>query len=455
MNSGSFPSSERSPAQSRNMTVTGGDQLGLATAVCSVPGDKSISQRILILSITMRCPLMIRNLNRGSAVSVLLPVLESLGLRVLPMPDSISVQMPKGFRIREPQSRLNLKGSSAAARFLLGLLAGLGVRAEIDGDEVLRRQPMNWVVDPLRTLGARVSYLETEGHLPVLLERGSVRDGEVTLTVGSAQASTAVMFAAFAARTQVRIFLKARSRDHTERLLRTFGTTVAETHDGLEIVGRPPNDCAEYIVPGDPSAAAYVAAAQVMGNRERDLLIRNVCLNPTRLGFFRLLIDCGVPIMHKRESIRFGEPVGDLFIGRGPYKLRPFSVRNVDDFHSMIDEVPLAAALATRIPGKSTIDHAGELRFKETDRLLTTTRMLSGFGAVAGVSTDSITIEGGNVLGSARVPSFNDHRIAMAAAALASSIPGDSQIIGGACAEASFPNFDRVMREAGFQVDFS
>jgi 3-phosphoshikimate 1-carboxyvinyltransferase len=407
-----------------------------------------------VLSLTMRGRVAITNLNRGAAVSVLLPALAALGARISEFSEGVLIEMPSDGSIMQPTVPLDLGASSAAARFLIGLLTGLGVRAEVYGNERLRNQPMEWIVEPLRTLGARLSYLGEDARLPVLIEQGRINNGVVRLSVGSAQASTAVMLAAYAARASVRILAKVRSRDHTVRLLRQLGSDVIETVDGYEVRGRPPIGLSEYTVPGDPSAAACLSAAHVLSQSDYSLFIKDVCINPTRIGFFRLLTTCGVQVAYERTRDYCGEPVADVVIPPGPYKLRPFEIRDEDELHAMIDEVPLAAALATRIPARSIIDRAGELRFKETNRLATTSEMLRSFGASTRVDGDSIIVDGGNTLTVARASSFADHRIAMAASALACSIPGESKVLAGACVENSFPDFVQHMREAGFQVSY-
>lgn len=450
------PAGAKSPKKPiRDITVSGAETDGRTVFTCGVPGDKSISQRVLLLAATMGVHVRIDNLNMGSAVSIMFPALELLGARISRSSSCVTVHLVSGIAGHPMREPLNLGPSSAAARFLLGLLAGMGAGAVIDGDESLRRRPMEFVVEPLRTLGANISYLGSEGHLPVLLESSTIRDGEVHLSVGSAQASSAIMFAAYAARRCVRIIAKARARDHTARLLRHIGTIVVEGGNSMEVRGQPPITFSRYTVPGDPSAAAYLAASHVLSKRSNELVIREVCLNPTRLGFFRLLKDCGAPVDCRLKRTQFGEPVGDIFIGAGPYKLSPFHIEDADEFHAMIDEAPLAAALATGIQGRSWIRGAGELQFKETDRLSTSTEMLRCFGASVEIRDASIVIDGGRQLHAAVVPSFDDHRIAMTAAALGCSLPSQTRIIGGGCAVTSFPDFDLHMRRAGFHMNFS
>ncbi|HEX2095060.1 MAG TPA: hypothetical protein VHG28_21855 [Longimicrobiaceae bacterium] len=411
----------------------------------AVPGDKSISHRILLAAAAGDRPVRIVGLNPGSAVGVLVPALGALGCALERAGAAWLVRPPAGGLPREAAGVLDLGPSSAAARLLLGLLAGAGVRGVVTGDATLRSRPMDWVVDPLRELGADLRYLGEPGRLPVYTGGAPLHGGRVRMRVGSAQAGSAVMFAAFAARVPVEVELEVRSRDHTERLLEALGVGVHHTGMRVRMDGLPPNLPGEYHLPGDPSAAAFLAAAHVLRGGRGTLRLPGVGTNPTRMGFFEVLRACGVPVREEKRRQVHGEPVSTLVVGPCSGSLRPFTVSDPGRLHAMIDEVPLAAALAASLPGRSRIGAAGELVFKETNRLVTTRDMLRAFGARVEVEGDAIVVQGGGPLAAGAVPSFGDHRIAMAAAVLASSLPGETTVLGGACFSTSFPGFDRAL----------
>ncbi len=423
--------------------------------VSGIPGDKSISHRVLLVGAATPNPTKIYNLNQGSAVGLLIPALQNLGVQIDRDRAVTMVSPPTNNIWRKEEVWVNLGGSSAAARLLLGLLAGLGVPAVIDGDQTLRSRPMDWVVNPLRELGVELDYLEASGCLPVAIRGGCLLPGEVKLEVGSAQAYSAVLFAAFGARQKVKVLHPVRSRDHTDRLLRYIGVNIEYIPEGIQVSGGVGQALPEYYVPGDPSAAAFLAATHVFQKRKTELVLENICLNPTRIGFFELLKECGIPVHYKDVCEAFGEPIGAIIIGKVPHRLQPFQIDDAFRFHSMIDEIPLVAALATQIPGQSSIFGAKELVFKETNRLVSISSMLSAFGGQARIVGDALHITGGKTLQAGLIPSFGDHRIAMTAVALASSLPGHSRILQGECYKVSFPEFPEFMGTLGVNIDTS
>ncbi|MCC5648096.1 3-phosphoshikimate 1-carboxyvinyltransferase [Nostoc sp. CHAB 5824] len=417
-----------------------------------VTGDKSISHRVLLVGAATPGITQIHHLNHGSAVKVLIPTLQALGVNIEQKDAVTNVYPPSNGLYSRKGLRLNLGASSAAARLLLGLLSGLGINAIVDGDTSLQRQPMEWVIEPLRELGVDIRELGTPGHLPVEIAGGQVYDGKVHLSVGSAQARSAILLAAFGSGRNVEIKHLTLSRDHTIRLLRYIGINIQNTPEGVRICGGRPRPLPEYIVPSDPSAAAYLVAAHVFQRRKDELVLENVGVNPTRIGFFNLLKECGIPIRYENVYEAFGEPVGNIIIGEVPNKLKPFQIKDDYSFHSMIDEIPLAAAIATLCSGQSAIYGAAELLFKETNRLISTRDMLSAFGSHVEIVGDSLLIFGDIPLKHGIIPSFRDHRIAMTAVALACSFPGRSRILEGSCYKTSFPDFTELMRCFGFDV---
>ena len=461
----------RPSTESADLIVTGNgngirNDAYIPLVTVTVAGDKSVTHRAVMAAVLPGAPavLSVRNGNSGGAVRALLPALHALGIRVdesdgtytvhRGVPPATQDVRPHPTVTRWPDAPyLQTEGSSAAARLLIGTLAGTGTTAVVDGDDVLRHRPMDWVVDPLVELGAAVDYLGEPGRLPVLLRGAVCRPGTVRLTVGSAQARSAVLLAAAAARLPVTVRHPVRSRDHTERMLTAFGATLIEGshevgYDGGRYTVPPVID-----VPADPSLAAYPVAAHLLQGRGGELRVPGVCLNPTRLGFFETLRRAGADISYRdTTTASSGERVGTVVVRGG---LRPVTSVRVDEpaqLHALIDEVPLLAAVAARLPGTSRIGCAAELRFKETDRLMTTARMIEAFGGSAEVSHDGLVVRGGTPLWPGQVPAFEDHRIAMAAATLAAAVPGHTRVLGGACFSTSFPEFVEVQRAVGVQI---
>jgi 3-phosphoshikimate 1-carboxyvinyltransferase len=437
-------------ARGFELVVRGGPGHG---GVHRVPGDKSISHRALLLAALTPGVTEIRGLNRGHAVSVLLDPLRALGATIEDV-DASTLRVgcwdegPRAAAVPE----LHVGPSSAAARLLVGMLVGAGRSAVVDGDETLRRRPMDWIVDPLRALGAHLEYLGREGGLPLRVHPAPLSPGAVTLRVGSAQCHSAVMLAAAVAGVRVQITQPVHSRDHTRRALAFAGVELAERGLELTVQGGALGAVPRIDIPGDPSLAAYPVVAHLLAGRG-ELRVEGVCLNPTRTGIFDLLRDAGADIRFEQVGDRYGEPVGELVVRAGLEGVRPLVVNDRFRFHAMIDEVPLACAVAARIAGVSAVHGAEELRFKETDRLQTTRDMLHAFGAQASLDGASIYVTGGAPLRAGRVPSFDDHRICMAAATLAVSLDGETRIEDGRCYETSFPEFPRQLRELGHDVE--
>jgi 3-phosphoshikimate 1-carboxyvinyltransferase len=435
--------------------------------VVTVPGDKSVSHRAVLAALLPGAPtrLVIRNANLGGAVRALLPAMRALGLRVTVVGTTITVArdgtvVPQSRRPHPAGSDwptgvpyLETEGSSAAARLLIGILAGTGRAAVVDGDDTLRHRPMSWLVDPLRELGADIVDLGAPGHLPVYVRGPVHRPGRVTLTVGSAQARAGVLLAAVAARLPVTVGYPVRSRDHTERMLTSFGARLTESPRELYYDGSPTTVPSVIDVPADPSLAAYPVAAHLLAGGGGELRVPDVCLNPTRLGYFEVLRTAGADLSyldtHQSSS---GEPVGTIVATGTTEGLESVRVEDLATLHALIDEVPLLAVTAAGLPGRSRIGCAEELRFKETDRLSTTAGMAAAFGARVTVVDDGLEVSGGAPLSSGQVPSYEDHRIAMAAATLAASLPGRTTVLGCACHRTSFPDFAEVLRALGVRI---
>ncbi|MFH8347479.1 3-phosphoshikimate 1-carboxyvinyltransferase [Streptomyces sp. NPDC018045] len=479
--------------ESADLVVDGGRAaaaVGAGALSVGVPGDKSVSHRALLAALLPGAPevLTVRNANVGGAVRALLPAMRALGVEVVAGADGATLTVRRGAapvpqRVREhpdvarwPEGvpYVETGGSSAAARLLIGVLAGSGTPAVVDGDDVLRHRPMDWLVDPLAELGADITYLGDDGCLPVWVKGPVCRPGRtVELRVGSAQARSGVLLALAAAGLPGTVRHPVRSRDHTERMLASFGGELDEGDSELVWAGRAFQVPGGIDVPADPSLAAYPVAAHLLWGDGGTLRVPGVCLNPTRTGFFEVLRRGGADISYAYEHgrgdapecgdgsgtgsteggrPRAGEPVGTVVVRGGLDAVESVRVDEPWLLHALIDEVPLLALVAARLPGTSWIGCAQELRFKETDRLTTTARMAEAFGARIEVAADGLTVHGGAPLRAGVVPGFEDHRIAMAAATLAGCLPGRTTVRGGACHRTSFPDFADVQRAVGARI---
>lgn len=395
-------------------------------------GDKSISHRALMLAALAPGTSTVQAPNRGADVMATRDAIAALGAKVRDGGETIEID---GGTLHDPAATLDARNSGTTARLLMGLCAGHGITAVFDGDASLRRRPMERVARPLRALGADVRT--TAGRLPARVRGISEPPGgEFQLELASAQVKSAILLANLGARGPVIITGDRSSRDHTERMLRRFGRQI--TFDGRTIALLPGALTPQTVrVPADLSGAAFfmTAAAITPGS---DVLLREVGINPTRTGFIDVLRAMGgdVELLDARDLD--GEPVADIRV-----RYRPLHAVTVDGETVVraIDEVTIVAVAAAHAEGTTLIRDAADLRGKESDRLTTITATLRACGVDVVEHPDGLDIVGGT----ARLPgrtlhAFDDHRIAMAVAALAAPL-GDHVIDDGACIDISFPGF--------------
>jgi len=409
-----------------------------------MPGDKSISHRVLLLAAIASGRTTAIGLNRGSDVRATQRALAAVGVNLVERAGDLCIDGVD--RFVDPAATLDCANSATSLRLLMGLLAGR-VRAQLTGDASLRRRPMARVADPLRQLGARIELADGD-VAPVRLfsSDARLRGGDFRLEVASAQVKSALLVAGLRASGTVTVESPLPSRDHTERLLlamngplRLGGPVVAVRAGALEPIER-------YDVPGDISAAAFflVAAASLPGHR---LTIRGVGLNPTRSAVLDALRAMGARVSIANVSTAHFERRADLEI-EGGHPLRGIAVRAAA-VPNLIDELPALCALGTVAGGAFEVRGAAELRHKESDRIAATAGLLRAFGAEVDEAEDGLAIRGGTVLRPpARVTTSGDHRIGMTAAALAAMARSEVVIEDADCIDTSFPGFQRTWLEA-------
>lgn len=418
---------------------------------CLLPNDKSLSHRFLLFAALSRDPVRIVGLNQGKAVLLLLEALEKLNVEVRRDSKDVSDITVIGSLCQVEGAalhHLNLGPSSAAARLLLGALVGLGIEAIIDGDETLRARPFDWIVDPLRTMGGEMSYLLNEGALPIHVRKGNFSGGSVQTRVGSAQAVSALLFAGLSGRKSVDVRYPVFARNHTQILASSFGDSILEDNNFVQFRPQTLSVPSLVEVPRDPSAVAYPAALFWLLNRGKEdaqFSFDNVCLNPSRLGFFQWMESCGFRYEAKAKSVKSGELVGEIVLFGGGV-LHGSDMRSKSLLHSMIDEVPLAVVIACLLPGRSVFSDLHELTFKETDRIKCTRDMASALGLNVMIEGVNISVNGGQVvIPSDEIPSFGDHRLSMTAHVLLLANRKSGVVKEGFCFKTSFPDFDKYL----------
>ena len=396
----------------------------------SVPGDKSISHRVLMLAALADGASTVRGLSDGGDVACTRRIIEALGADVVDAGDgAISIS---GGRLEAVDHPLDVGNSGTGIRLLAGLLAGLPFRSVLDGDASIRRRPMDRVLDPLRLMGASLRGRDGQPLAPLEIQGGGLRGIEYRLPVASAQVKGCVLFAGLSAEGPTTVLEDRPSRAHTEELMMAFGITLDAGSDGdLRSVtvqpGRP--TAFDHDVAGDPSQAAFWAvAASILPGSE--VVVANVYAGPARSGFVDVLSRMGADITHDPTT-------GDLTVRHSGLT---GTVVAADEVPGLVDEVPILAVAAACADGETTFEGVGELRVKESDRLATVESELGRMGADVRVDGDTLVVRGSALTG-AEVDSHHDHRIAMACAVAALVADGPTTIHGWDAVATSYPGF--------------
>jgi 3-phosphoshikimate 1-carboxyvinyltransferase len=422
----------------------------------TVPGDKSLTHRALMFSAAAAGESRLRGLLPGADCRSTAAVLRALGCDVPDLPADGSEIVVAGRGIASwtaPAAWLDCGNSGTTARLMMGLLASRPFSSTLTGDDSLRGRPMRRITEPLGRMGARFREAGAADRLPIEVIGGPLHSIDYVSPKASAQIKSAVLLAGLGAGVPVSVTEPMLSRDHTERLLEALGETVdtldVDRRGGVFISlapsGRvlPPLDLE---VPGDPSSAAFLVALALLA-AAGELRIRNVCVNPTRIGFLRLVERMGARIAMEDARVAGGEPVADLVVRPAP--LRGIDVGG-DEVPDGIDEIPMLAVLAARAEGETRITGAGELRVKETDRIAAVAGNLRRLGVDAEELEDGMLVRGTDRPLAGRVETFDDHRIAMAFGVLGAQ-PGNAvEIDHPECVDVSFPGFwDLLKRLTG------
>ncbi len=415
----------------------------------AVPGDKSIAHRAVLFNAFAAGRARLSGLPAGGDVRSSLAVVQSLGAGVERSGaggDEVVVLTGFAGRPARPAGPLDCGNSGTTMRLLMGLLAGVEGTFTLVGDASLSRRPMERVAAPLRAMGADIRT--TDGHAPVVIEGSRLKGAEHQMKVASAQLKTALLLAGLAASGTTRVREPSLSRDHSERMLAAMSVRLDEAEGWIELQGPQAARALDVHVPGDPSSAAFlcVAAALVSGS---NLVLENVCLNPTRTGFVRVLERMGADICCEVTGSSGGEDVGSVTV-RGHGRLRPFVIE-ADEVPATIDELPILAVAAAGAEGRSTLRGAEELRVKESDRIAHVAKLLRAMGVAVEEHPDGLDIEGrdpaGGIAGGSDFDAAADHRLAMSAAVASLVCRSPLQISDAAAAAVSFPQFFEVLEE--------
>src|SRR6201993_1562302 len=410
----------------------------------SVPGDKSISHRAVIVAALSNGVCTLRGFLPSEDCMHTVNAMRALGIKIeQPEPTKLIIHGKRRL-LTAPAQEINCGNSGTTMRLLAGLLAGQKFESRLVGDPGLSKRPMDRVIAPLCEMGASIVAEGPDGTAPLRILGGSLRGIHFCPPVASAQVKGALLLAGLFARGKTTVEEAVPTRNHMEKILNYFLVrTAVEDHGSITVFGDQVPESRDFAIPGDISSAAFwlvAAAAQPRGH----LLIRDVGLNDTRTALLAVLLRMGAQVREAVEDIDQLEPRGIVEVTGFPLKATVIQGKEVP---RLIDELPILSVAGALANGRTVIRQAGELRVKETDRIAAIAHNLRAMGAHVAELSDGLEVSGPASLHVARLPSFGDHRIAMAFAIAGLFAEGETIIQDAECIRESYPGFEAVLEE--------
>lgn len=379
----------------------------------TVPGDKSVSHRAVLFAAMAEGTSHLTGVLDSADVRSTIEAVRALGasVEVTQGGGGLNVTVVGWGGLGPPAgAAIDCGNSGTTARLLMGVLAGwTGREFTLSGDSSLSSRPMRRVLEPLAAMGAEAD--DTEGRLPVVIRGAELRGVEYTLPVPSAQVKSAVLLAGLRAEGATAVHEPVPCRDHTERMLPVFGVDidVVESPRSSTVRGPVVPRAADVAVPGDPSSAAFLVGAACVVP-DSSVAIAGVDLNPTRIGFLRVLERMGANVRLIPAGANGPEPVGDILV---EFSALEGTTVTAEEVPALVDEVPILAVVATQAFGRTRFEGIGELRVKESDRLGALAEALQALGVPVRAGEDWLEVEGPARLHGAWLDSLRDHRLAM------------------------------------------
>ncbi|ETI66488.1 3-phosphoshikimate 1-carboxyvinyltransferase [Neobacillus vireti] len=403
----------------------------------TIPGDKSISHRSVMFGSIAYGETRVTNFLPGDDCYSTISCFRKLGVAIEENDNELRI-FGNGFEgLTEPDEVLDVGNSGTTIRLLMGILAGRPFFSTLVGDDSIGKRPMTRVTVPLTNMGAKIDGRKNGAYTPVSLRGKQLTPIHYKLPVASAQVKSAILLASLQADGISTIIEPAKTRDHTERMIRKFGGEITRDNQLITVKGGQKLHAATIHVPGDISSAAFfLVAGAVIPNSE--IVLKNVGLNPTRTGIIEVMKKMGAELQIVQKDENGFEPFGDLIIKTSALK---GTVVEGDLIPKLIDEIPIIALLATQAEGKTIIKDAEELKVKETNRIDTVVQELKKLGAAIEATADGMIIHGKTKLSGGTVSSHGDHRIGMMLA-IAALLSNEEVILENPEAiSVSYPNF--------------
>ena len=400
-----------------------------------VPGDKSISHRAVMFGAISKGITNIKGFLTGADCISTISIFKKMGIDIEIKNTDVTVRGKGLYGLSNPGEILDCGNSGTTTRLVSGILSAQNFTSVLTGDKSIQKRPMNRIIAPLTLMGADIK--SNNGFAPLTVTGSSLHGIEYNSPVASAQVKSAILLAGLYADSPTTVIEPAKSRDHTELMLKKFGANLNTTKTSATIKPCKELFATDIDVPSDISSAAFFMAAAVLVPGS-ELILENVGINPTRDGVIKVLKDMGANIEIINSNDEF-EPVADIKVSYS--KLHATTIGG-EIIPTLIDELPLLAAIASLAEGKTIIKDAAELKVKESNRIKVMCEELSKLGVNVLETEDGMEIEGTNkLLGNVTISTHDDHRIAMTFAILGLISEGEIKLDNKACVEISYPEF--------------
>lgn len=404
----------------------------------TVPGDKSISHRSIMLGSLAKGTTEVNGFLQGADCLSTIECFRKMGVQITNKGDETVVICGRGLRgLLPPNDTLDVGNSGTTTRLMSGILAAQSFSSRVNGDASIQKRPMKRIITPLAMMGADIKSENENDCAPLVINGRQLNGISYASPVASAQVKSAILFAGLYAEGTTTVTEPALSRNHTEIMFKEFGVDIKAEGKAVTVAPARELFARKINVPGDISSATYfMVAAAITPNS--CVTVKNVGINPTRDGIIRVMKMMGADIEVEKTTADIGEPTADITVKTSELK---GCVIEGDIIPTLIDEIPAIAVLACFAEGETIIKDAHELKVKESNRIDVMVTNLFAMGADIEATDDGMIIKGGKSLHGAAIDSKLDHRIAMSFTVAALNADGETDILGSECVDISYPGF--------------